>query len=136
MTWQHWTDELDRQLFDLRSEGVAWREIAIRIGRSRRACENRFSLAKRKMLEAGGIILADANSKKRKAKRRYYRVPAIDPPAALPPPEPSPRSFRLAILAQDAELRNRIAIQGPNGILGDPLPGRSALDQKRQGIAG
>jgi hypothetical protein len=39
----------------------------------------------------------------------------------------------MSTLVADAELRARIETLGPTGgLLGDPLPGRSALDEKRR----
>jgi hypothetical protein len=53
-------------------------------------------------------------------------------------PPPAPAASRIATpisrLVADAELRDRIAERGLTaGILGDPPPGRSALDLKRAG---
>lgn len=47
------------------------------------------------------------------------------------------RRASTAVLMADAELRARIALQGLTaGLLGDPLPGRSALDQRKARDAG
>lgn len=40
------------------------------------------------------------------------------------------RSTSTAKFTIDADLRARISIQGPNGLFGDPLPGRSMLDKR------
>lgn len=47
---------------------------------------------------------------------------------------PYVRTTSTAKLVMDAELRSRIEVQGiTGGLLGDPMPGRSALDRKRAG---
>lgn len=47
-----------------------------------------------------------------------------------------PRPKAMATLIAQAEIRSRISVLGiTGGILGDPLPGRSALDRKRAGLA-
>jgi hypothetical protein len=56
---------------------------------------------------------------------------AIQAPAA----PASGRTMSTAALIADQDLRNRIAVLGPNGLFGDPMPGRSALDRKRAGGA-
>lgn len=65
-----------------------------------------------------------------------FRV--IAPAAPSPPrvmPQPSGAVVSTHTLRVDAELRARIDALGvTGGMLGDPLPGRSALDQKRAGI--
>jgi hypothetical protein len=51
-----------------------------------------------------------------------------------PPSKHQPRTVSAAILVADQELRDRIRECGlTGGLLGDPPPGRSALDQKRGG---
>ena len=61
----------------------------------------------------------------------------VPTPAPLPSPIALPASLRprrmsTAILIADADLRARIAVQGLTaGLLGDPMPGRSALDQRK-----
>jgi len=42
-----WTPAEDRRLLDLRAEGVCWRDIAKRLRRTQRACENRHYRALR-----------------------------------------------------------------------------------------
>lgn len=55
---------------------------------------------------------------------------------AVAPGPPHARSTSTARLLMDAELRSRIELQGVTaGLLGDPMPGRSALDRKHAGIA-
>jgi hypothetical protein len=61
------------------------------------------------------------------------RPPAPIRPAIVPDP-PHARTTSTAKLVMDAELRRRIDLVGVTaGLLGDPLPGRSALDRKREG---
>ncbi|MEN6535691.1 MAG: sigma factor-like helix-turn-helix DNA-binding protein [Bryobacteraceae bacterium] len=126
-----WTKRQDWLLETLHAEGLSYPQIAERVGKSTGACENRMSRIVRRKLEDGGFILAEPSRDGGKRKRQYYKAPTAALPEPLPPSEPSARSLRLSILQEDAELRRRIAILGPNGLLGDPMPGRSALDQKR-----
>lgn len=60
-------------------------------------------------------------------------APAPASPREMPPPSGAVVSTHT--LRVDAELRARIDALGvTGGMLGDPLPGRSALDRKRAGI--
>lgn len=75
------------------------------------------------------------------------RLSALPPPASIAKRPLAPmlptriddaphlRTTSTAKLVMDAELRSRIAVQGVTaGLLGDPMPGRSALDKQRAGI--
>jgi hypothetical protein len=71
---------------------------------------------------------------------RYYQfskpatAPAAVAPVAIAQAKATPpgRTISTAALIADNELRTRIAILGATGgLLGDPMPGRSALDEKR-----
>jgi hypothetical protein len=75
----------------------------------------------------------------------FYKLLARPPkPAPLPvavhqaaATKPSGRQVSTHVLIADAELRSRIALQGLTaGLFGDPLPGRSALDQRNAGDLG
>jgi hypothetical protein len=70
--------------------------------------------------------------------RKVLAPPEVIKPA--PPPlrrmgdPPHARGTSTAKLQMEAEMRSRIAVLGvTGGLLGDPLPGRSALDQRGSG---
>jgi hypothetical protein len=113
MTIRPWSDRETARLFQLRGKRLKWPEIATALpGRSANACQGRYYWLKTRDRAPAPAI-----------------APAMGQAKAI---EPSGAVMSLATLLADAELRSRIAIQGVSaGLLGDPMPGRSALDQKR-----
>lgn len=114
-----WTDADDETLYDMKIGGHRDRVIATRLGRTDEAISARWKKVRTK--KGMGPL---RRSHKRDAVKRAAIV-AQAPPSVMPS-----RAVRHSTLIMDAELRARIAIQGPNGLLGDPLPGRSALDRR------
>lgn len=109
------SDEIAK-VMRLRGAGLKWEEVAEQLpGRSDRGCMNAFYNHKEKQQRSQPIAAGAA-------------VPARRPRDAH---GMGTSTHRLMV---DAELRSRIAEQGVTaGLLGDPLPGRSALDRKRAG---
>lgn len=141
-----WTAEVLARMAQLRAENVAWKEIAREIGHPTRSCMTIMSKEKRRHLrEARNVerhklrAAADLASEidhrsiflpKVKQQMRYAAAHPIAKPADLT--DYARSSFSTALLVADAELRARIEILGvTGGLFGDPLPGRSALDEKR-----
>lgn len=127
-----WTAEQKQLLEQLRIAGVAWPEVATRCGHPESSCKTTLSLIRTARRKAGLAVQTGPGD--RKSFTRY--VPPAPAPAPSLPPEPaappSGRTRHTSTLIADAELRARIEILGPTGgLFGDPLPGRSALDQKR-----
>lgn len=127
-TTNFWTDEQKLSLERMRLAGRDWPEVSTECQHPISSCESMWSLIRRTRRKALGDTTAPTRRKKFK---RYVPPPMQTAPA----PEPTGRTRHTSTLVQDAELRARIAIQGPNGLLGDPPPGRSALDQRRAEIA-
>ncbi|WP_316172436.1 hypothetical protein [Bradyrhizobium sp. SZCCHNRI2049] len=103
-----WTHREMETLLRLAQAGETWTTINGEIGRGAHACENRFQrVATKLQKEARARALAA---------RRSLKAP-VETPARKKPIAPivsaAPRSLTAAVL-------------------GDPLPGRSALDQRQQ----
>jgi len=113
-----WTDKDTRRLVYMREvERRPWAKIAACFPeRSHQSCEVRYWYIHHRMLDAGERFAPDRTAKPQQAAARS--------------PTKSPTSYHALIT--DRELRSRIETQGITaGLLGDPLPGRSALDKKR-----
>lgn len=125
-----WTDQQKALLWQLREvEGSPWSEVAQRVGHPKGSCQTYLSLIKRERV-SGVTRTGDDGTAVAPPRKLFLRAPAnLVMPSALPP---SARTMRTAILVADAELRARCEVLGlTGGLLGDPLPGRSALDQRR-----
>lgn len=116
-----WTAEQKLLLEQMRDDGKDWPEIAAACDHPKGSCQATLSQIRRDRRRAAGEEIIVIPRKKFKC---YV------PPPPEPIAEPTARTWRMSTLVQDAELRARVAILGPNGLLGDPLPGRSALDQR------
>lgn len=112
-----WTDQDDETLFEMKMARHYNREIAAKLGRTDEAIDARWKKVRIKK----GIPLQSRSRKKQKVSAIITQAPPSSAPS---------RAVRHSTLLMDAELRARIQIQGPNGLLGDPLPGRSALDRR------
>lgn len=117
-----------------------WDAIATEVGHPKASCQQMMSRirAKRaheqKRLQLIEIRRAAAQQVKPTPgkKPKPLRLSLIDP--AIPGIDCA-RPTSTAKLRMDAELRERIGVLGITaGLLGDPLPGRSALDRKREGL--
>lgn len=117
-----WTDAEKLALEQTKLAGASWPDVAAACGHPKSSCQSMYSLIRRIRRKEAGEIFEPI---RRKKFTRYV------PPPAEPIAEPTGRTRHMSTLVQDAELRARVAILGPNGLLGDPLPGRSALDQRR-----
>lgn len=157
-----WTlQELDR-LVMLRGHHLSWPAICVKLpGRTSAACRVAFeTIAVRrviaekrqreiearaaKALEAvftapskrpsappAPPSLAEMNRRRRLA----AQVRLVEPPAEPVREGASSAAISLARLVIDRELRSRIEILGTTGgMLGDPLPGQSALDKRNAGL--
>jgi len=114
-----WTPFKKDMLEQLRNDGMSWPEIAVRMGHPLNSCQSTLATIRRKRRREQG-----------EEPVRHKIAPVFMQAPIAPLPEPSERRRSVSTLISDAELRARIEILGPNGLLGDPLPGRSALDQR------
>lgn len=130
--WTSWSEAEDARLDELRASGLVWEVIGERMpGRTQQACRQRYSLRHGKPSVRPAAAPAPAA-----APRQAPLAPVL---AVLQ--EAEARSFgrriSTATLLADAELRARIATKGLTaGLLGDPPPGRSALDERNGGGKG
>jgi len=130
-----WTAIERQRLLDLRDvQKLSWDEIPARMpGRSKSACLVQYY-----------HTLRDRSAAKRMPPRTPRVIPAavkiapspIKPPAIVVRQVPASapgRTVSTSALRYHAELLQRVAHAGglTAGLLGDPPPGRSALDQKR-----
>jgi hypothetical protein len=123
-----WTDQQNALLWQMREvEGLPWPEVAKRLEHPKGSCQTRLSMLRRDRVNAVTRDMIEAAPDR----NLVLRAPAnLVMPPALPP---SARTMRTAILVADAELRARCEVLGlTGGLFGDPLPGRSALDQRRE----
>lgn len=145
-----WTEHQLELMQQLRAQGARWNHVSQRVGHPVASCQTTMS-------KFNNAVRAARAQAERKALREAADLAnAIEPrPASAPKPN-KPAALRTvshalakpaqdagyarssistAKLVMDAELRSRIAVMGiTGGLLGDPLPGRSALDKKREGI--
>ena len=101
------------KLFTLRDiEGLKWSAVAAEMPRrSQEACQVQYG----KLADKGRALVISS-------------VQVRQAPPSRAPARAVPTSRLIAV----AELMQRIGVQGVTaGLLGDPLPGRSALDRKR-----
>lgn len=125
-----WTDQQKALLWQLREvEGRPWSTVAQRVGHPRGSCQTCLSAIRRERV-SGVTRSGHDGTDLARPRKLFLRAPAnLVMPPALPP---SARTMRTAILVADAELRARCEVLGlTGGLLGDPLPGRSALDRRR-----
>lgn len=121
--WQRWSGPEIAKLLARRERGDNWDDIARELRRTKGACQMQFQKNK-----------PDGTVKKRRAVPSARQAPLAPILAVIQasPGQPSARRVSTAVLLADAELRARIALQGLTaGLLGDPLPGRSALDERK-----
>lgn len=128
-----WTSFQKDLLVRLRALKKDWPEIAERCSHPVSSCQSTLSTHRAAMRKAGLTVQKGPGD--RKPFTRYVPpAPAPLPPEPVAPP--SGRTRHTSTMVSDAELRARIEILGPTGgLLGDPLPGRSALDQRKAGGA-
>lgn len=94
--------------------------------------QERMAIRATRLAERAAAAAARAKAAEPVADRKI----APGKPTIVPDP-PHARSTSTAKLVMDAELRGRIELQGVTaGLLGDPMPGRSALDRKREEARG
>jgi hypothetical protein len=138
-----WTEEEDARLEALRAEGRSWRAIGDRLDRSEASCSQRMTQIRARRGEmmksrvpwtdedvAEVIRLREVEDlmwseiDRRMQRPRGCSATKYDSLRRQPPkPRPKP---------PQATYQAHATLTG--AILGDPLPGRSALDRKRAGI--
>lgn len=112
---KRWTDSERARLIQ---RGASWAKIGEELGRTGDACQVEFARIKREGAAERLIarMQAPAMHQAEDCRPTISRVPTS-----------------LAALQVNAELLARVELQGVTaGLLGDPLPGRSALDRRRQ----
>lgn len=143
--YNRWTEEQsDRHIQIIEDHAanrqtVRWDSYAAELGHSAKMCRDRASEVRRrwraeKQSAERALLRSDADN----AVSCRSKSPAVAPPIARPAADidimraTSTARFRFA-----AEMASRIGAQGITaGLLGDPPPGRSALDKQRAGEAG
>jgi len=138
---RRWTAAEIQQMNDLFAAGMKDRAVARRLCRTAQAVTSkRWEVrARRKngLPDRKPALVAKKPRPAKAEKPQKLRVLAPPPVDVVAPDPPYLRPSSTARLAMDAELRGRIEILGATGgLLGDPLPGRSALDQRKQQEAG
>lgn len=143
-TKQRWdAAEEDHLLFLRDRERLGFPAIAKRLGRTSGGCQVRYygRLYGRNGAKHYGVFHPSAR------KAELVVAEPAPPPAVARSPAPAPmpmarpsardqRSVNLDALREWNELRARIAERGlTGGVLGDPAPGRSALDERIRAAA-
>lgn len=146
-----WTNDQFNLMLQLRAGGIDFDTVAVRVGHPVSSCKSTMSAhlaaMRRRMAQKERHELREAADRVAgfdpKAAARPKAKPKPQPLrafAAPKPPEPTDyarSSISTAALRMDSELRARIEIMGvTGGLLGDPLPGRSALDRRKSQGAG
>jgi hypothetical protein len=149
-----WTAKEANELMVMRDERkLSWRIIAAHFDRSKASCimAHHHRITKRRLAEQRGqrvkAMVAEFNKYGRletnwqreamagKRARKVTAAPQQDCRKNPPAPLRSLAAITTDRLIIDAELRSRIEVSGITaGLLGDPPPGRSALDERRAGI--
>ena len=113
---------------------VPWYHYAIVLGHSANACRDRAREIRRKRrAEQQSADRAEIRDKADAAVKQRSRSPSIAPPIKPAAPLDHMAATSTARFRFAAEMSARIGAQGITaGLLGDPPPGRSALDQKRR----
>lgn len=121
---------------DCKRRGVRneWRKISAATGHTESSCVQRWH---------SEVAKARGREVTAEAERRAALIRQMKPPepkhVPLKPRVENPaygQTTSTAMLVMDAELRSRISELGiTGGLLGDPAPGRSALDKKRMAAA-
>jgi hypothetical protein len=143
----HWSVEQIETMERMVEQAVAerrcpnWKVIGQAVGHSAVASCTRMSdlrikrrnAAEKARLQAAGIDTAPPVAKKNQPKKPPPApVMVIAVKRRLPDYASHTVATSTHMLVADAELRARIETQGITaGLLGDPLPGRSALDQRK-----
>lgn len=123
-----WTQPQCDLLESLVEAKVGFNIISERVGHPILSCRSKASELRAKRREAEA-------EKFRKALKPAPAMPRRPIVAQAAPSVAPARATSTARLVMDAELRARIEVMGvTGGLFGDPLPGRSALDQMRAGL--
>lgn len=105
-----------------------WREIAAATGHHENSCTVKYHAVRGRAADLEVRRKIDEAAARPKIKPPPVHSVPIRPRVENPEFGRSTSIYRLCV---EAELRDRIAIQGVTaGLLGDPLPGRSALDRR------
>lgn len=143
-----WTLDQLALMERLHGERVKWRFIAERVGHPQASCQQMMSrvrtsrrnvearvAAREKMFAARAAAVAKRALAAAAPKPPVVIIPPVKRQAPAVPEASYARGTSTAKLVMDAELRSRIELQGVTaGLLGDPMPGRSALDRRLQGM--
>lgn len=126
----HWLPYQLHTLMRYRKQGIKFPEIARRMGRNQVACENRYNYEMRKRREAR---LAGLRDKRDLADGCVPRCKdATNPSVVTESSTSAPTIGHSTLLANGADTRD-IATRGASAVLfGDPPPGRSALDKRKE----
>lgn len=133
---QKWRPDELEILVKLRRAGNGWDAISAQLaGRTASACMASYQNAKGRAARAAAREALRERIVQAKANARAWTPPQRPAAAVMATPAPGRLSvgrMSTSALRIDAELRGRIEILGiTGGLLGDPPPGRSALDARR-----
>jgi hypothetical protein len=131
-----WTPSDVDRLMQARAAGLSFDVIGGELNRTPDACQQAFYLEqrRRKAERAGRFAQLAARSRQYEAARPKPVPVAIAVPAR-PPGRPAARGGRSvlsALLRDGVDVRDIDARGITAVVLGDPLPGRSALDERRR----
>jgi hypothetical protein len=115
---------------------VRWRAIAAETGHHESSCTQKYHQLRKRAADLAARAEIDRRlaEEERKVVLRPPEPRHVPLPVRVQNPEVGVGTST-AKLVMDAQLRARIEVQGITaGLLGDPMPGRSALDKMRAGI--
>ncbi len=137
--WYHWSPAEDAKLLASAEVREPRKYIAARLGRTKGACDmrlmklrNAMKRERRSIPPAPKLPKSEVKPKRTYVKQARPAKPVIGSAILQAPPSAKlPRTVSVGVLMADQELRDRIRERGlTGGLLGDPAPGRSALDQR------
>jgi hypothetical protein len=131
-----WTAPQLTLMEEMHAAGRKWPTISKAVGHPINSCQQMLSRsrAQKRRLQEQALRAQIVRASVARAPSLVPKDKAM-PLKVLVTDAPYQRPTSTAKFLMDAELRARIGEQGVTaGLLGDPLPGRSALDKRRAGI--
>ena len=152
-----WSAEHDAKMLELRASGLAWKEIASRLGRTDQGCCARYrklvpreqrkhyvrpvrwtaeaELMLKQLIEEGRKARQIASFMGKDLQVVYSKIQQLRQPGRQIHIELEPRAWVPQHVLDDRDRRERAERDLTAVLCGDPAPGQSALDKKQGALA-